>query len=86
MTMGQNKHDAMNTIINGVTPTSTIMSGAVVKGDLVFHVDKAIGIPADGCPWTGVTVSPFGEQVAIEWQAGTCKGGQMILNRVTNVQ
>ncbi len=29
----------------------------------------------------------IGEQVAIEWQQNApCKGGQMVLNRVTNVR
>jgi len=86
LTLGQDRQKAMDTLLKGATPTSIIMSGTAVKGDLVFHVDKAIGVPPDGCPWTGMTVSPFGEQVASEWQAGTCAGGQMILNRVTNVR
>ena len=66
-----------------MTPTSAIMSGAVVNGEIVFHIDKAIGTPLDGCIWTGFTVSPFADQIAAQWQAGTCQGGQMVLNRVS---
>lgn len=86
MTLGQDKQKAMQTILKGATPTSDIMSGEASKGNLIFHVDTAIGTPLDGCPWTGLTVSPFGGQVAVVWTAGTCAGGQMVLNRVTNVQ
>ena len=86
MTMGQDRKQAMETLLKGSTPTSVIMSGEPQKGELVFKVDKAIGTPLDGCQWTGLTVSPFGGQIAAVWQATPCKGGQMVLHRVTNVQ
>jgi len=86
MTMGQDRKQAMETLLKGATPTSVIMSGEPHKGELVFKVDKAIGTPLDGCQWSGLTVSPFGEQIAAVWQATPCKGGQMVLHRVTNVQ
>jgi hypothetical protein len=34
---------------------------------------------------TGFRVSPFADQIAVQWEAGTCQGGQMVLNRVTNL-
>ena len=86
MTMGQDRKKAMDTLLKAATPTSTIMYGSVQNGDIVFHMGKAIGMPADGCPWTGLTVSHFGELIAAEWQAAPCNGGQMTLHRVTNVQ
>jgi hypothetical protein len=86
MTMGQDRKQAMETLLKGATPTSVIMSGEPHKGELVFKVDKAIGTPLDGCQWSALTISPFGEQIAAVWQATPCKGGQMVLHRVTNVQ
>ncbi len=86
MTFGQDRQKAMETMLKGITPTSVILSGEPRKGELVFKVDKTIGVPLDGCVWTGLTVSPFGELIAAEWQAAPCKGGQMTLRRVTNVQ
>lgn len=76
-------------IAKSMTPTSTVMTGAVADGRIVFHIDTNIGIPIGGCAITGFTVLPFGgEQVAAEWQAGAspCQGGQMVLNRVSNVR
>jgi len=71
--------------INAMTPTSTIMTGEAKDGEIDFHIDKTIGTPPDGCVITGFNVMPFGEQIAVEWQAGTCPGGHMILKRVTNL-
>jgi hypothetical protein len=67
-----------------MTPASAIMTGTVKNGDLVFTVAKSIGILSDGCPLTGTfTVSTFGlGKVAAQWQAGTCQGGQLILQHL----
>jgi len=72
--------------ITSMAPTSVIMTGEVENGQIVFHVDRNIGTPPDGCAVTGFTVSPFAEQVAAQWQAGTCQGGQMVLNRSNYVR
>jgi hypothetical protein len=72
--------------INAMTPTSVIMSGAAKGGEIVFQISEAIGTPPDGCPVSAFKASPFGEQIAVQWQAEPCKGGQLILNRVTNLR
>ena len=72
-------------VLTDITPVSLIMSGSAVKGEIHFQIDKAVGLPPD-CPITGFFATPFGEQVMAQWQAGTCQGGQMILNRVTNLR
>jgi hypothetical protein len=72
--------------IASMTPTSTIMTGTIKNGQIVFAVDQAIGTPPDGCgPITSFTVSPFADQIAAVWQQGDCKSEQMVLNRVTNL-
>jgi hypothetical protein len=72
--------------INSMTPTSTIMTGTVTGGQIVFHIDQAIGTPPEGCtPMESFRASPFADQVAVEWRAGACSG-QMVLNRVTNLR
>jgi hypothetical protein len=73
-------------LAKAMTPTSAIMSGAVENNAIVFHIDTNIGMPISGCAITGFTVSPFADQVAAQWQSGTCQGGQMVLNRVSNVR
>jgi hypothetical protein len=72
--------------IESMAPTSIIMTGDIENGAIVFRIDRNIGIPPDGCAITGFNVSPFAEQIAAQWQAGTCRGGQMILNRVSNLR
>jgi hypothetical protein len=62
--------------INAMTPTSVIMTGAAEGGEIVFHISEAIGTPTNSCPMTGFKASPFGEQVAVQWQAEPCKGGR----------
>jgi hypothetical protein len=77
------KEHAAKQAIDSMTPTSVIMSGVVKDGVLQFTVTKSIGTPSGGCPLTAFTITPYaGTQVAAEWKAGTCDGGQMILNRV----
>jgi hypothetical protein len=69
-------------VANSLAPTSTIMTGTPAAGAIEFHVDKAIGVPVDGCPISSMTITPFaGNEVATEWKAGTCHGGNLILNR-----
>jgi hypothetical protein len=83
---GTPENRAKNAIASMVQ-TSTIMTGTIKNGQIVFAVDQAIGIPADGCgPITSFTVSPFADQIAAVWQQGDCKSQQMVLNRVTNLR
>jgi len=69
-----------------ITPTSVIMTGKAGANAIDFTIDKSIGVPMDGCAITGFTASPFGEMLAVEWKAGTCQGGQMILKKVPSIQ
>jgi hypothetical protein len=74
-----NPNDAF---MKAMTPISAIMSGGVRDGGVAFHVDKSIGTSLDGCAITSFSVTPFGtDEVAAEWQKGTCPGGQMTLSR-----
>jgi hypothetical protein len=84
--VGRSRQEMTQKVLTGITPVSLIMSGSAVKGEIHFQIDKAVGLSAD-CPITGFSATPFGEQVMAQWQAGeTCQGGQMILNRVTNLR
>jgi len=80
------KENMARDTINAMTPTSTIMTGEIVNGQIAFRIDSNIGVPPDGCAVTAFTVSPFADQIAAQWQAGTCQGGQMVLNRVSNLR
>ena len=61
------------------TPASAILSGKVVNGVIQLHADKTVQTLADGCAITGISVQPFGaNQLEVDWQEGTCQGGQLI--------
>lgn len=69
-------------ILKAMTPMAAILSGRMQDGAIAFHVDKAIGTPVDGCPFSALTVTPFGtQQIAVEWQRGNCDSGQMTMTR-----
>jgi hypothetical protein len=73
---------ANDIILKAMTPMAAIMSGRMQDGAIAFHVDKPIGTPVDGCPFSAFTVTPFGtQQVAVEWQRGNCDSGQMTMTR-----
>jgi len=82
-------HKEVSPLVNPVlaigtesTPASAILSGKVVNGVIQLHSDKTIQTLADGCPITGISVQPFGDkQLAVDWQEGTCQGGQLIFQR-----
>ena len=62
------------------TPASAILSGPVVNGSIRMKADKSIETLADGCPITGLSVVPFAtNQIEIDWEEGTCPGGQLIM-------
>jgi hypothetical protein len=66
------------------TPASAILSGKAVNGVIQLHADKTVETLADGCPITGISISPFGDkQIAVDWQEGKCEGGQLIFQRTT---
>lgn len=74
--------NANEIILKAMTPMAAIMSGRMQDGAIAFHVDKAIGTPVDGCPFSAFTVTPFGtQQIAVEWQRGNCASGQMTMTR-----
>jgi hypothetical protein len=74
--------NAADAFMKAMTPLAAILSGSVKDGAIAFHVDKTIGASLDGCALTSFTVTPFGtDEVAAEWQKGTCPGGQMTLSR-----
>jgi hypothetical protein len=74
--------NANEIILKAMTPMAAIMSGRMQDGAIAFHVDKAIGTPVDGCPFSSFTVTPFGtQQIAVEWQRGNCDSGQMTMTR-----
>jgi hypothetical protein len=79
------KHPKVNpteAFMKAMTPLAAILSGNVKDGAIAFHVDKTIGASLDGCALTSFTVTPFGtDEVAAEWQKGSCAGGQMTLSR-----
>jgi hypothetical protein len=81
---GRSREEMKAKILTDITPVSLIMTGSPVKGEIHFQIDKAVGM-ASGCAISGFTATPFGEQVMAQWQA-SCHGGQMILNRVTNLR
>ena len=70
-------------ILNQMSPISAVLSGTAKDGTLTFTVEKTIQKSANGCALTGFTLTPFGtDQLAAEWQEGTCDGGQMLLKKI----
>jgi hypothetical protein len=76
---GGNPQDAL---LAQYSPLSAVLTGTPVNGSLQFTVDKVIGKGASGCALSSFTLTPFGaDQLAAEWQEGTCQGGQILLKR-----
>jgi hypothetical protein len=68
--------------IRQMEPVSAELTGSLENGAITFHVDKVIGIPWDGCTLTSYSITSFGsQQIAAQWQEGSCPGGQLILVR-----
>jgi hypothetical protein len=79
---GRASQQKMPGIIRQMEPVSAELTGSMVDGAIKFHVDQVIGIPVDGCTLTGYSISAFGsQQIAAQWQEGSCPGGQLILVR-----
>lgn len=80
---GPHKLDPASAAAKSMSTVSAVLTGTIKDGELAFHVDKAIGATFDGCALTSFTVTPFGkDEVAAEWQNGTCGRGQIMLRRV----
>jgi len=59
---------------------AAVLTGQPENGSIRFHVDKTIEADANGCAATSFTATPFGtNQIAVQWQEGSCQGGQIIL-------
>ncbi len=70
-------------ILNRLSPATAVLSGTMENGSIHFRVDKTIGASRNGCAATSFTLTPFGtNQLAAEWQEGTCQGGHVILQKV----
>jgi hypothetical protein len=67
--------------IETTSPVSAVLSGPVVDGALQLRLLRAIGAAPDHCDLTDMTVSEFAEQIAAQWQPGSCPGGQMLLSK-----
>ena len=77
----QDRNPAAATL-NRMSPASAVLSGAMENGSIRFHVDKTIGTNSNGCAATSFALTPFGaNQLAAEWQEGTCQGGNIILQK-----
>jgi hypothetical protein len=80
---GPHKLTAAQAAAKSMSPVSAVLTGNLKDGAVAFRVDKTIGATFDGCTMTAFSVTPFGnDEVAAEWQNGTCGKGQMVLRRV----
>lgn len=70
-------------MIASANPVSAVLTGTPQNGSITFTVDKVIGETVAGCSMTGMTATPFGsDQIAVEWQEGTCPGGHLLVKRI----
>jgi len=66
----------------GLNPDTAILSGAMDKRTIRFHVDQAMGADAQGCAISSLIVNYFGTGgLDAQWQKGTCGGGHTLLAR-----
>jgi hypothetical protein len=80
--MGKPGGDPRSALMNRMNPNAAILTGTVKDGALHFKADKDIGADIHGCTVTSFTLTPFGAyQLAAEWEAGKCQGGNMLLWR-----
>jgi hypothetical protein len=80
---GPHKLNPAQAAAKSMSPVSAVLTGNLKDGVVAFHVDKTIGETFDGCTISAFTVTPFGNnEVAAEWQNGTCGKGQMVLRRM----
>jgi hypothetical protein len=68
--------------MNRMNPNAAVLTGTVKDSAIHFRADKDIGGDIRGCTVTSFTLTPFGAyQLAAEWEAGKCQGGNMLLWR-----
>lgn len=80
---GPHRLDPATVTAKSMSIVSAVLTGSPKDGAVAFHVDKTIGATFDGCTITSFTVTPFGnDEIATEWQNGTCNKGQVMLRRV----
>jgi hypothetical protein len=77
---------AAEAIMKQLNPTEAILAGSLVSGTVEFKAQKNIGVAegGNGCSMSSISVTPFAEQVAVEWkesQQEGCTGGQMLMKR-----
>jgi len=81
----KDKNNQKTALINRLDPDSAILTGKLQDGAIHFTSEKNIGTDINGCAVTSFTLTPFGaDRLAAEWQAGDCKGGNMLLGRARN--
>lgn len=79
---GPHKLDPAQAAAKSMSPVSAVLTGNLKDGAVAFHVDKTIGATFDGCTISAFSVTPFGnDEIAAEWQNGTCGRGQIMLRR-----
>lgn len=72
--------DAAYRLMAAQSPMSAILTGAVQKDAIRFHVDKTLN---KNCPMTAMTLMPFGvKQIAVQWEDEFCGGGYMVLSKL----
>lgn len=64
-----------------LSPASTILSGDVVDGSIVYRVDKAIESIDDKCPLSSMTITPFGTGAVRAVWKDSCGSGEIGLAR-----
>ena len=69
-------------LIMNVNPDSAILSGTSDNGVIRFNIDKNIGTDIRGCAISALTITPFNNQLAAEWEYGSCPGGHVLLQKV----
>jgi len=72
-----------NPALMQITPAAAVLTGTAKDGAIDFQVTRVLS-KGSGCEMTGFTVTPFGnDQIAAQWQEGTCPGGELQLKLVT---
>jgi hypothetical protein len=69
-----------------MNPTTAILEGSLVNGSLQFKAKENFAVTevSNGCAMSSLTLTPFAEQMQVDWkesQEGLCQGGQVVLTR-----
>lgn len=79
--------------LEDVKPVSAILSGGIKNGSIDLVQEKAIGANRAGCNIVRLVLTPFAEQMAVNWKEGpvngndnpaapACSGGDLVMNRL----